>query len=228
MNSHPEINMSPDRIIATTLIAGCLSLITPVQAASFGDLLKQFSAFDFGGTEFDTNALDGNKKDWADRERWVNEALSNAYQTLARADEQVSLFDFQNYISVLNIEWTPDYLTDPAHIGNLNAYATFTEYLSRYLEVKQQLIESIADLNRNFAILNRVDPRQLTGPFQLDSTGQPRTVTERAAGSVDTTAAQMALATSAGAVEKYTAELNRAVDYGLELERYFRKAANMD
>jgi hypothetical protein len=128
----------------------------------------------------------------------------------------------------LNIEWTPDYLTDPANIGNLNAYATFTEYLSRYLKVKQQLIESIADLNRNFVILNKVDPRQLTGPFQLDATGQTRPVTERAAGSVDATAAQMALATSAGAVEKYTAELNRAVDYGLELEGYFRKAANMD
>jgi hypothetical protein len=94
--------------------------------------------------------------------------------------------------------------------------------------VKQDLIESIAALNRNYAILNKVDPRELTGPFQLESTGQVRGVTGRAADSVDTAAAEMALATSAGAVEKYTAELDRAVDYGNELERYFRKAANME
>lgn len=197
------------------------------QAGSFGDLLKQFGAFDFGGTEFNTSEISGNQKDWADRERWVKESLEQAYQALARADQDVSLFDFQNYINVLQIQWTPDYLADPANIGNLNAYATFTEYLSRYLAVKQELITAIADLNTQYAILNKVDPRQLTGPFQLDSTGQARTLTEKAAGSVDTTAAQMALATSAGAVEKYTAELNRAVDYGLELERYFRDAANM-
>jgi hypothetical protein len=199
-----------------------------VQAGSFGDLLKQFGAFDFGGSEFDTGVMTGNQKNWADRERWVNEALDEAYQALARADSEVSLFDFQNYISVLEIQWTPDYLSDPANIGNLNAYATFTEYLSRYLRVKQDLIESIAALNRNYAILNKVDPRQLTGPFQLESTGQVRGVTGRAADSVDTAAAEMALATSAGAVEKYTAELDRAVDYGNELERYFRKAANME
>jgi hypothetical protein len=199
-----------------------------VQAGSFGDLLKQFGAFDFGGSEFDTDVMAGNQKNWADRERWVKEALDEAYQALARADGEVSLFDFQNYISVLEIQWTPDYLSDPANIGNLNAYATFTEYLSRYLRVKQDLIESIAALNRNYAILNKVDPRQLTGPFQLESTGQVRGVTGRAADSVDTTAAEMALATSAGAVEKYTAELDRAVDYGNELERYFRKAANME
>ncbi|MBK5929342.1 hypothetical protein [Halochromatium salexigens] len=197
------------------------------QAGSFGDLLKQFGAFDFGGTEFDTSEMSGNQKEWADRERWVKESLEQAYQALARADQDVSLFDFQNYINVLQIQWTPDYLADPANIGNLNAYATFTEYLSRYLAVKQELITAIAELNTQYAILNKVDPRQLTGPFQLDSTGQARTLTEKAAGSVDTTAAQMALATSAGAVEKYTAELNRAVDYGLELERYFRDAANM-
>jgi hypothetical protein len=204
------------------------SLSGAAQAGSFGDLLKQFGAFDFGGTDFDTSQMAGNQKDWADRERWVKESLEQAYQALARADNEVSLFDFQNYINVLQIQWTPEYLADPANIGNLNAYATFTEYLSRYLAVKQELITSIADLNTQYAILNKVDPRQLTGPFQLDSTGQARTLTEKAAGSVDTTAAQMALATSAGAVEKYTAELNRAVDYGLELERYFRAAANME
>jgi hypothetical protein len=158
----------------------------------------------------------------------VQEALDNAYQALARADEDVSLFDFQNYISVLGIEWTPDYLANPDNIGNLNAYATFTEYLSRYLRVKQELIESIAALNRNFAILNKVDPKQLTGPFQLDSTGQTRTLTERAAGGVDATAADMALATSAGAVEKYTAELNRAIQYGTQLEAFFKRAANIE
>jgi len=37
----------------------------------------------------------------------------------------------------------------------------------------------------------------------------------------------MALATSAGAVEKFTAELNRAIDYGMELETFFRRAANI-
>jgi hypothetical protein len=204
------------------------TLSTAAAAGGFGDLLKQFGAFDFGGTDFDTSDLDGNRRSWEDRERWVQEALDNAYGALARADDEVSLFDFQNYISVLNVEWTPEYLKDPAHIGNLNAYATFTEYLSRYLKVKQELIESIAALNRNYAILNKVDPKQLTGPFQLDATGQTRTLTERAAGGVDTTAADMALATSAGAVEKYTAELNRAIDYGNELESYFKRAVNID
>jgi hypothetical protein len=106
--------------------------------------------------------------------------------------------------------------------------ATFTEYLSRYLKVKRELIESIAALNRNYAILNKTDPRQLTGPFQLDTTAGPRGITGRAADSVDTTAADTALATSAGEVETYTAELNRAIDCGKELERYFRKAANME
>jgi hypothetical protein len=191
-------------------------------------LLKQFGAFDFGGSEFDSSDIQGNQRDWEDRDRWVQEALDNAYQALARADTEVSLFDFQNYISVLNVKWTPDYLKDADNIGNLNAYATFTEYLSRYLKVKQELIESIASLNRNYAILNKVDPKQLTGPFQLEATGQPQTLTERAAGGVDATAADMALATSAGAVEKYTAELNRAVDYGNELETYFKRAANIE
>ncbi len=202
-------------------------LAMPVAAGGVGDLLKQFGAFDFGGSEFDTADLEGNRKNWEDRDRWVKEALDNAYSALARADDEVSLFDFQNYISVLDIQWTPEYLKDPANIGNLNAYATFTEYLSRYLRVKQQLIESIAALNRNYAILNKVDPKQLTGPFQLEATGQPRSLTERAAGGVDATAADMALATSAGAVEKYTGELNRAIDYGTELEGYFRRAANI-
>lgn len=219
--------------ITQTLTAGLFSvllaplLVGTAQAGGFGELLKQFGAFDFGGSEFDTTAMTGNQKDWADRERWVQASLDSAYQALARADEQVSLFDFQNYINVLNIEWTPAYLTNPDNIGNLNAYATFTEYLSRYLAVKQELITAIADLNTQYAILNKVDPRELTGPFQLDATGQTKTLTEKAAGSVDATAAQMALATSAGAVEKHTAELERAVDYGLELERYFRNAANI-
>jgi hypothetical protein len=203
-------------------------LAASAQAAGFGDLLKQFGAFDFGGSDFNPNDMQGNQKSWADRERWVNEALTGAYQMLGRADAEVDLFEFQNYFNVLDVQWTPEYLTDPANIGNLNAYATFTEYLSRYLRVKQELIEAIAELNRNLAILNRVDPRQLTGPFQLDATGQTQTYTERAAGAVDSTAHNMALATSAGAVEKFTAELGRAIDYGLQLEAYFRKAANME
>jgi len=217
-------------MVKRVLTVGILGAVVAgtAQAGGFGDLLKQFGAFDFGGTEFDTSQMSGNQKDWADRERWVNESLDGAYQALARADQEVSLFDFQNYINVLNIQWTPEYLADPANIGNLNAYATFTEYLSRYLTVKQELITAIADLNTQFAILNKVDPRQLTGPFQLDSTGQAKTLTEKTAGSIDATAAQMALATSAGAVEKYTAELDRAIAYGLELEGYFRKAAKME
>ncbi|WPL15623.1 hypothetical protein Thiowin_00529 [Thiorhodovibrio winogradskyi] len=205
-----------------------LGLAVPAQASSIGDFLKKFSAFDFGGSDFNPADMQGNKKNWADRERWVSEALAGAYQMLGRADTEVDLFEFQNYFNVLDVQWTPEYLTDPKNIGNLNAYATFTEYLSRYLRVKQELIEAIADLNRNLAILNRVDPRQLTGPFQLDSTGLTKTYTERAASGVDSTAHELALATSAGAVEKYTAELGRAIDYGLELEGYFRDAANME
>jgi hypothetical protein len=127
---------------------------------------------------------------------------------------------------VLSIRWTPDYLTDPANIGNLNAYATFTEYLSRYLNVKQELITKIAELNRHYAVLKQVDPRQLTGPFQLE-TAQVQSYTQRAAGSVDATAHQAALATAAGAVEKHTAELNRAIDYGVKLEDYFKQAAGI-
>jgi hypothetical protein len=209
-------------------LAFALALALPASAGGFGDLLKQFGAFDFGGTEFDTGDMEGNRKSWEDRDRWVKEALDNAYSALARADAEVSLFDFQNYLRVLDVQWTPEYLRDPANIGNLNAYATFTEYLSRYLKVKQDMIESIAALNRNYAILNKVDPKQLTGPFQLEATGQTKTLTERAAGGVDATAADMALATSAGAVEKYTAELNRAIDYGTKLEVYFKRAANIE
>lgn len=197
-------------------------------AGSLGDFLKQFGAFDFGGTEFDASQFEGNKHEWADRDRWVQEALDQAYQALARSDQDVNLFDFQNYYNVLSVRWTPEYLKDPANIGNLNAYATFTEFLSRYLQVKQELIGAIADLNRNYAILNQVDPRQLTGPFQLDSTGQTRTYTQRAAGAVDAAAHEAALATSAGAVEKYTAELNRAIDYGVKLEGYFKQAAGIE
>lgn len=214
--------------IMAGLLFSLTSVIGVAEAGSVGDFFKKFGAFDFGGNDFDTAEMQGNRKDWKDRERWVNEALTGAYQMLARADTEVNLFDFQNYFNVLDVQWTPDYLTDPKNIGNLNAYATFTEYLSRYLLVKQQLIEAIADLNRNLAILNRVDPRELTGPFQLDSTGLAQTYTERAAGAVDATAHEMALATSAGAVEKFTAELGRAIAYGLELEGYFREAANME
>ncbi|WP_082674229.1 hypothetical protein [Thiohalocapsa sp. ML1] len=221
--------MRTTALITTLALACTVALAVPAgaQAAGFGDLLKQFGAFDFGGNEFDPSDMQGNKRSWEDRERWVKEALDNAYLALARADDEISLFDFQNYIGALNIDWTPEYLQDPNNIGNLNAYATFTEYLSRYLRVKQELIESIAALNRNYAILHRVDPKKLTGPFQLEATGQTKTLTERAAGGVDATAADMALATSAGAVEKFTAELNRAIDYGMELETFFRRAANI-
>ena len=73
-----------------------------------------------------------------------------------------------------------------------------------------------------------MDPRQLTGPFQLEATGQTRTYTERAAGTLDTKAHEAALATSAGTVEKYTAELERAIDYGNKLEDYFKKAAGIE
>lgn len=198
-----------------------------VQGGSLGEFLRQFGAFDFGGSEFDSTDLEGNTRDWAERDRWVQEALGNAYHALARADKEVSLFDFQNYYNVLAVHWTPDYLKDPNNIGNLNAYATFTEYLSRYLKVKQDLITALADLNRNYAILNKVDPRQFTGPFQLAGSGQTRTYLERAAGVVDTTAHQAALATAVGTVEKYTKELDRAVDYGLKLEHYFKKAAGI-
>jgi hypothetical protein len=221
--------MRTTALITTLALACAVGLAVPAgaRAAGFGDLLKQFGAFDFGGNEFDASDMQGNKRSWEDRERWVKEALENAYLALARADDEISLFDFQNYIGALNIDWTPEYLQDPNNIGNLNAYATFTEYLSRYLRVKQELIESIAALNRNYAILHRVDPKKLTGPFQLEATGQTKTLTERAAGGVDATAADMALATSAGAVEKFTAELNRAIDYGMELETFFRRAANI-
>lgn len=219
--------MSKPIAAAAAALVATLSCGAP-QASSFGDFLKQFGAFDFGGSKFDASEFDGNQHAWADRDRWVQEALDKAYQTLDRSDREVNLFDFQNYYNVLAIQWTPDYLKDAGNIGNLNAYATFTEYLSRYLKVKQDLITAIADLNRNYAILNRVDPRQLTGPFQLDSTGQTQSYTQRAAGAVDATAHQAALATSAGAVEKYTAELGRAIDYGLKLEAHFKQAAGLD
>jgi hypothetical protein len=200
---------------------------TAAQAASFGDYLKQLGGFSFGGSEFNPDDMAGNQKQWADRERWVKEALGQAYQALARSDKDVNLFNFQNYYNVLSIQWTPEYLSDPAHIGNLNAYATFTEYLSRYLKVKQELITKIAELNRHYAVLKQVDPRQLTGPFQLDTGSQVQSYTQQAAGSVDATAHQAALATAAGAVEKYTAELNRAIDYGLKLEGHFKQAAGI-
>lgn len=223
--------MSTDRAAKRLLLAGTLAVLmnTPLaHAASFGDLLKQMGGFSFGGSEFDPSEMEGNQRDWADRDRWVNEALDQAYQALARSDEDVSLFDFQNYYNVLSIQWTPAYLTDPANIGNLNAYATFTEYLSRYLKVKQDLIGKIAELNRHYAVLKQVDPRQLTGPFQLDTGGQVKSYTQQASGSVDTAAHQAALATSAGAVERYTAELNRAIDYGIKLEGHFKQAAGIE
>jgi hypothetical protein len=216
--------LAPPMMLAALLAA---PLTAPLaQAGSFGDFLKQFGALDFGGTEFNPADMQGNQKSWGDRERWVKEALDGAYKALERSDKEVNLFNFQNYYNVLDIRWTPDYLTDPAHIGNLNAYATFTEYLSRYLSVKQQLITQIAELNRHYAVLRQVDPRQLTGPFQLQ-TPQVQSYTQRAAGSVDATAHQAALATSAGAVEKFTAELNRAIEYGVELERHFKQAAGI-
>lgn len=209
------------------LLAAAAVVPAAAHAASFGDYLKQMGGFSFGGTEFDTKEMEGNRKDWADRERWVKEALDKAYQALARSDKEVNLFDFQNYYNVLAIQWTPEYLSDPKNIGNLNAYATFTEYLSRYLQVKQELITKIAELNRHYAVLQQVDPRQLTGPFQLNTGAQVQSYTQKAAGAVDSTAHQAALATSAGAVEKYTAELTRAIDYGIELERYFKQAAGV-
>ncbi len=218
---------SARRAYPPVLVLAAVMGATVAQAASFGDYLKQLGGFSFGGSEFNPADMAGNQKQWEDRERWVKEALDQAYQALARSDKEVNLFDFQNYYNVLSIQWTPEYLTDPAHIGNLNAYATFTEYLSRYLKVKQELISKIAELNRHYAVLKQVDPRQLTGPFQLDTGGQVQSYTQQAAGSVDTTAHQAALATAAGAVEKYTAELNRAIDYGRKLEGHFKQAAGI-
>lgn len=219
---------SLSRIALLGSLVTLLASAPALQAASFGDYLKQLGAFSFGGSEFDPQDMQGNQKNWADRERWVKEALDKAYQALERSDREVSLYDFQNYYSVLSIRWTPEYLSDPANIGNLNAYATFTEYLSRYLKVKQELIAKIAELNRHQAVLQQVDPRQLTGPFQLNTGAQVQSYTQQAAGSIDTKAHQAALATSAGAVEKYTAELHRAVEYGVELEGYFKKAAGIE
>ncbi|AFL75425.1 hypothetical protein Thivi_3562 [Thiocystis violascens DSM 198] len=225
-----ETFMIDKRPLKSTLFAGLFALLATapmLQAAGFGDFLKQMGGFSFGGTEFDPQEMAGNQKNWADRERWVKEALDHAYQALARSDTDVNLFDFQNYYNVLGIQWNPEYLTDPANIGNLNAYATFTEYLSRYLKVKQDLITKLAELNRHYAVLKQVDPRQLTGPFQLNTGAQPQSYTQQAASSVDATAHQAALATSAGAVEKYTAELNRAIDYGIKLESHFKQAAGI-
>lgn len=213
-----------------SLIAGLLAMtlaLPTVQAASFGDLLKQMGSFSFGGTDFNTQDMAGNQKNWADRERWVKEALDKAYQVLARSDKEVNLFDFQNYYNVLGVQWNPEYLTDPANVGNLNAYATFTEYLSRYLKVKQALIAKLAELNRHYAVLQQADPRQLTGPFQLNTGPQAQSYSQQAANSVDATAHQAALATTAGAVEKLTAEFNRAIDYGVRLESHFKQAAGI-
>jgi hypothetical protein len=70
--------------------------------------------------------------------------------------------------------------------------------------------------------------RQLTAPFQLESAGYTRTSTERAAGALDAKAHAAALATSAGAVEKYTKELERAIDYGNKLEAHFKLAAGIN
>jgi hypothetical protein len=214
--------------LAAAILALALSLPAAAQADNLWEFLKKFSAFDFGGSEFNASQSDASARNWADRDRWVQEALDKAYQALGAADKKVDLFDFQNYYNVLAVQWTPEYLRAPNNIGNLNAYATFTEYLSRYLKVKQNLITALADLNRNYAILHKVDPRQLTGPFQLDTSGQTRTFTEHAAGAVDSKAHQAALASAAGAVEKYTQELERAIDYGVKLQDYFKKAAGID
>ncbi|WP_133510262.1 hypothetical protein [Candidatus Thiosymbion oneisti] len=78
------------------------------------------------------------------------------------------------------------------------------------------------------AILNKVDARRLTGPFQLATGGEARSYTERAASAVDAKAHEVALATSSGAVEKYTAELDRAIDYGKQLTDHFKRAANIE
>ncbi len=80
-------------------------------------------------------------------------------------------------------------------------------------------------VNRHYAVLRQVDPRQLTGPFQLQPPG-PVLHPQRTTGSVDATDHQAALATSAGAVKKHTAEINRAIDYGVELECHFKQAAD--
>jgi len=53
----------------------------------------------------------------------------------------------------------------------------------------------------NYAILNKVDPRQLTGPLQLEATGQVRGVTGRAADSVASTAAGRSDAGEPGRIE---------------------------
>jgi uncharacterized protein (DUF2461 family) len=76
----------------------------------------------------------------------------------------------------------PDYLR-----GNIHE-----THLAELVSVKQQLITQIAALNRHYAVLRQVDPRQLTGPFQLES-AQVQSYTQRAAGSVDATAHQAAL-----------------------------------
>jgi len=95
-------------------------------------------------------------------------------------------------------------------------------------KVEQDLISAIADLNRNYAILNKVDAHRLTGPFQLETSGETRTHTERAASAVDAKAHEVVLATSSGAVEKYTAELDRAIDCGRQLTEHFKQAANIE
>ena len=66
------------------LLLGTLMATTVAQAASFGDYLKQLGSFSFGGSEFNPADMAGHQKQWEDRERWVKEALDQAYLALAR------------------------------------------------------------------------------------------------------------------------------------------------
>jgi hypothetical protein len=95
-----------------------LALVSPLALAG------SFAAFDFGGTDFNPADMQTNLKSWADRERWINEALEGAHKALEHSDKEGNLLDVQNYYNVLAIQRTPEYLKDPTHIGNLNAYAT--------------------------------------------------------------------------------------------------------
>jgi hypothetical protein len=181
--------MSPDRIIATTLIAvfepvrrrphasnAPVSLITaPLQAGGFGDLLKQFSAFDFGGTEFDTNATGRQPaQDWEDRERWVNEALTTPTRR-SPAPTSTSACSTSRTTSACSEHRVDAGLPDRPRQHRQSERLRHLHRVPVAVSGGQAAADRVhRRLNRNFAILNKVDPRQLTGPFQLDSTGSPR------------------------------------------------------
>lgn len=179
------------------------------------------------GSDYDQDVFVSRSNSAAERDRVVRSALAKAERAMARAEAELDVSRFQNYFKRLDIQWDNDFLTNPANLNNIHAYGLLSEYLSRYMRTRYELVSTLVSVTEDYSILRRIDSGASSNPFERSEQERMRTATEKVSVVFDVTAHETALSINAGRLEKHSAELERAIDYGLKLEAEFRKAAGL-